>query len=530
MSNPPRQPGRSGSSASSGFSRRRARPAAAAALIAVLLAAGAREARADSENDWFVPLGPPPKAAPKRISGGESMPPLPLPATPLRRSERKKEPAAPKLIGKVVWGETASFTYDGGGAAEVSDWNLCPGDLQSLMAKGSRLLGTSYGADTINLATFNGDPEQLPVLFISGTRTLRLSAEQFAGLRAYVLRGGMVVFDSVAGSPYFYESVKTALATAFPNDRLRTIPADHPIYHIATDVDKVRYPRNNPSTKPALEGLYIGCRVGVLVSKYGLGCGWDERDVPLLPQAVYYDVDSAVRIGVNLVAYAIGYSHVGVEEAKPELFGAADEKAPTDEFVFAQLVHEGAWNVHPGAAAALLRQVNHDLAVRASLKRVAVDPARDDLAAFHFLYLTGLDDFVLGEKAAGALRRFVDSGGTLLISNGLGLKTFDAAVRRELAKVFPEVHLQAIPPDHALFNSVFHLDAVRYTAAVLAANPKLTSPALEGIQVGGDLRVIYSPYDLEAGWSGCEHPLARAYDSDSALKLGMDLVMYAVTH
>ena len=34
----------------------------------------------------------------------------------MRRSERKKEPSAPKLIGKVVWGETASFTYDGGGA------------------------------------------------------------------------------------------------------------------------------------------------------------------------------------------------------------------------------------------------------------------------------------------------------------------------------------------------------------------------------------------------------------------------------
>ena len=512
--------------------RRRAPRACACrlALGGMLLLSAIGDAWCDSENDWFVPLGPPPKAAPKRISGGESMPPLPLPATPLRRSERKKQPSAPKLIGKVVWGETASFSYDGGGATEVSDWNLCPGDLQSLMNKGSRLLGTSYGADTINLASFNGDPEQLPVLFISGTRTLKLTAEQLAGLRAYVLRGGMVVFDSVAGSPYFYDSVKAALSTTFPNDRLRTIPADHPIYHIATDVEKVHYGRNNPSTKPELEGIYIGCRVGVLVSKYGLGCGWDDRDVPLLKQAIFYDVDSAVRIGVNLVAYAIGYSHVGVEEAKPELFGAADEKAPTDEFVFAQVVHEGAWNVHPGAAAALLRQVNHDLAVRASLKRVAVDPGRDDLSGFHFLYLTGLDDFAFSEKAGQALRHFVDSGGTLLINNGLGLKTFDLAVRRELAKVFPEVKLQAIPPDHALFSSVFHLDQVRYTAAVLALNPKLITPSLEGIQVGGDLRVIYSPYDLEAGWTGCEYPLARGYDSDSALKLGMDLVMYAVTH
>jgi hypothetical protein len=510
------------------------RPASArprAALVAGLLCLlGAPALHAASENDWFVPLGPPPKAAPKRINGGESVPPLPLPATPLRRSERKKQPAAPKLIGKVVWGETASFNLDGGGATEVSDWNLCPADVQQLMGKASRVLGASYGSEPVALANFSGDPAQMPVLFISGTRTLRLSGEQLAQLRAYVMRGGMLVFDSVAGSPWFYDSVKAAIAATFPEDRLRTVPADHPLYHIAADVDKVRFPRNHDGATPLLEGVYIGSRVAVLLSKYGLGCGLDDREVPMLPQAVYYDVDSANRIGVNIVAYALGYAHVGEEEAKPELFAARDEHAPTDEFVFAQLTHDGAWNVHPGAAAALLRQVNHDLAVRASLKRIALDPAKDDLAARHFLYLTGLDDFVFPEAAVRNLRRFVDGGGTLLIANGLGMATFDTAVRRELARIFPEVRLQPVPADHAVFNTVYHLSEVHYTPAILAKQPKLAAPTLEGIQVSGDLRVIYSPYDLEGGWSGMEFPLSRGYDSDSALKLGMDVVMYAATH
>src|ERR1700761_147212 len=43
----------------------------------------------------------PPIAKQNRISGGESFPPLPLPATPLRRTERKKEPAPPALVGKI---------------------------------------------------------------------------------------------------------------------------------------------------------------------------------------------------------------------------------------------------------------------------------------------------------------------------------------------------------------------------------------------------------------------------------------------
>jgi len=500
------------------------------AAIAVLLGCSSC-AFAASENDWFVPLGPPPKAAPRHINGGESFPPLPLPATPLRRSERKKEPAPPKLIGKVVWGETASFNLgEGAGDTEVSDWNLCPADLQSIMKKSGQVLGVRYGAETVNLSAFDGDPAKMAALYISGTRSLRMDADQLTKLRAYVQRGGTVVFDSVAGSPYFYDSVRAVLDKLFPDEALRTIPKDHPLYHLAADVDKATFPKNSPGDQPLLEGIYVGCRVGVLVSKYGLGCGWDDREVPHLQQAVYYDVDTASRLGVNLVAYVIGYTEVGLEEAKPELFGAADQLAPTDEFVWSQLIHDGHWNVHPGGSAALLRQVNNDLAVRASLKRVAVDPAKDDLAGRHFLYLTGLDDFTFDAKAQANLKRFLNGGGTLLINNGLGLATFDVAVRRELARLLPESRLAPLPADHPLFTAALAVGEVRFTPAVVAAKPDLKQPVFEGLMVGGDLRVIYSPYDLESGWTGCEHPLCRGYERDSAMKLGLNVVVYAATH
>ena len=39
--------------------------------------------------------GPPPRKNPLRQTSAEGMPPLPLPAVPLRRSEPKAEPAAP---------------------------------------------------------------------------------------------------------------------------------------------------------------------------------------------------------------------------------------------------------------------------------------------------------------------------------------------------------------------------------------------------------------------------------------------------
>jgi hypothetical protein len=296
------------------------------------------------------------------------------------------------------------------------------------------------------------------------------------------------------------------------------------------DVETVNYPQNVDSTVPFLEGIYVGARLGVVISKYGLGCGWDDRTVPLIPQAAYYDVESANKIGLNLMAYAVGYANAGREEAKPELFGSLDEKEPTDEFVFAQIRHEGAWNVHPGAAASLLRRLRQNTSLRVSLKRAPVTLGKDDISTHQFLYLTGLADFHFDERQSGELRRFLNGGGTLLINNGLGLSTFHQAVVRELKAVLPDAALAPIPADHPINSAVFALDEVRYTPAVAAAHPDLRGPVLEGIAINGDLRVIYSPYDLEAAWLGCEYPLARGVEPHSGMQMGMNVVMYAMTH
>ncbi len=250
----------------------------------------------------------------------------------------------------------------------------------------------------------------------------------------------------------------------------------------------------------------------------------------MLKQAVFYDVPSANKIGVNLIAYAAGYANVGRESAKPELFASLDEKRPTDEFIFAQIKHEGAWNVHSGGAASLLRRLRQNSAVRVSLKRVPVTPGKDDLTGFTFLYLAGLDDFRFDAAALAALRAHLNRGGTLLVNNGLGMQTFDAAARRELKRLLPESDLTPLPPSHPLFSTVFRITEAQYTPAVAKAKPTLTAPYLEGIAIGGDLRVVYSPFDLEAGWTGLDHPLAKAFEPDSAMRLGINLVVYAMTH
>jgi hypothetical protein len=50
-----------------------------------------------------------------------------------------------------------------------------------------------------------------------------------------------------------------------------------------------------------------------------------------------------------------------------------------------------------------------------------------------------------------------------------------------------------------------------------------------GMWVEQDLRVVYSPYDLEAGWMDAYYPILRGYENESAQRLGMSILAYLMT-
>ena len=88
------------------------------------------------------------------------MPPLPLPAVPLRRSEPKAEPAPPLMMAKLEYGTT-------------QDWNTDPGDADNLMRHVREAVGLWYGWKHMNVeelvALHKADKQcKIPSLYISG--------------------------------------------------------------------------------------------------------------------------------------------------------------------------------------------------------------------------------------------------------------------------------------------------------------------------------------------------------------------------
>lgn len=511
-------------------------PAIVPVALSLAPVAFGQDGKGASADDWFV------KSAKERkektqtgIAGGEKRDIIPsVPGMPIPQTDRKKPPSPDYLMAKVKWGSGAIINQE-----RTEDWNLAPNDMLEFHRL-ARSKGFQYMPTQIALGQFSYDPALMPALLLSGVREVNFTPAQINRLRQYVLDGGMIVCDSVYGSPWFYESALEVFDEMFPESRFRVLPPDHPLYHINSEIEEATYRSggDDEDGKPFFEGLYIGSRIGVLVSKYGLGCGiagemavFEQLEKKgLKPKA--YSKESARQIAENLAPYIIGYGRVGEQEGKAELFGAADQNAPTSEFVFAQVKHDGAWNAHPGAARQLLTRLERDSAIPVNLKRVTVDLNHDDTSAYPFLFFTGLDDFTLTGKQIDALRKHVDQGGTLVINNALGLATFHQAAVREMRRVFPADEFRLLPQTHGIYRSLNTISSVKYTAALMKdQGEKLQGrPVLFGVEIKGKLRVIYSPYDLEGGWNEVRYPLSRGYQSDSAKKLGCNIIMFAMTN
>src|SRR3954465_12527013 len=87
-------------------------------LILLTLVIGISSARGDEFVNPKANI--PPKAKPDRRNAGEGVPPLPLPATPLRRSEKKREPSPPALVGSVTFSPAALKGSGGKGGWETT--------------------------------------------------------------------------------------------------------------------------------------------------------------------------------------------------------------------------------------------------------------------------------------------------------------------------------------------------------------------------------------------------------------------------
>jgi hypothetical protein len=477
--------------------------------------------------------GIPPKAAPQRRSGGESVPPLPLPATPLRRSERKREPQPPALVSKLAYGQV-TFAVQEGKRVNKTRWLNVTDDVRNLLQWTNNQLGIRYRHFESTWKSFSYDPTEIPIVYLTGHEPLPvLSEEQRDKLRRYVYDGGTIFANACCGSKEFTESFRREIAAVFPKRELAPLSTDDPVFTAYYDVRKVQYQFGTTDRKvnvPYLEGMNIGCRTAVFFSPIDLANGWFGQNPPTnFAEGSWIVGEDARRLGSNMVTYSIACYEYGRMRATDKVFHQKRE-ATRDELVLAQVVHSGDWDPTPSALPSLLKFMQDNTTLQTQFKRDIVSLGQLDVFRHPILYMTGLRDFKLNDQEVARLRSYLESGGVLVADAAAGRGAFDAAFRREIKRVLPSSDLAILPSDHPIYTAVYPVRQVSYTALVKDESPNLRVPALEGITRDGLLCVIYSRYSLSNGWEQMPFPYNRGYADADALKLGVDIFVHGMTH
>lgn len=448
----------------------------------------------------------PPTKRPQRRKAGEGFPPLPLPVTPLRRTEKKNPPAPPVLVGKVICGPD-------------NKWTRAENDIENLLKIVAKQTGITYRAIKINLSGFSFNPEEIPILYITGVEPYK--PEKYKEkLKEYLEKGGFIWANASSGSSEFTKEFTSFLSEIFPERNLYKIYPNHPLKLCFYNLNDLKILDNGKEKNSDLNLriLNIGCRAAVILSPYDLGCGWAMHTHPWGKR---YIPEDAIKIGVNMAVYSLTWiDYAKLYDITP-VYVEKTKKVEGKIYV-GQIIHSGDWDPHPAAMGKLLKLFAQQAKTSVYLETIPVDLKKDNLKNIPVLYITGHFNPSFSKKELEKLRNFLLSGGTIIADSCCGSQEFTSSFRTIISKIVPEASKIIPGENHPVYQFP---NKINITNKLFQKTPLLEIYTLNNFPA-----IIFSPYGIGGEWEGIPRPFTTQIPENMAKSLGVNILVYLLTH
>jgi len=185
--------------------------------------------------------------------------------------------------------------YGGGG-----DWYADPSSLPNWLAEFERRTGLDCDVEETVLRPLDPMLSRLPFVYLTGHGQVSFSAEEEEALRRWLRRGGFLHADDNYGMD---ESFRAAMARLFPEEPLRLVPPDHPIYHSWYELTGVPKIHEHDGKPPQGWGIFLEGRLAVFYTyEADIGDGLEDALVHKDPPEKR---EAAARMAVNILYYAL---------------------------------------------------------------------------------------------------------------------------------------------------------------------------------------------------------------------------------
>lgn len=113
----------------------------------------------------------------------------------------------------------------------------------------------------------------------------------------------------------------------------------------------------------------------------------------------------------------------------------------------------GDWYANPTSVPNLIAFCNDNLKTTIDPEPGVVEPGSVDLFNYAYVDLTGHGNVIFSDADAANMRKYLEAGGFLQITDNYGL---DLYIRREMKKVFPELDFIELPFSHPIYSQKYH--------------------------------------------------------------------------
>lgn len=226
-----------------------------------------------------------------------------------------------------------------------------------------------------------------------------------------------------------------------------------------------------------------------------------------------------------------------------QLFSSRAYQADSiEEFTFVRLMyHGGSWGFKywgtdfPHAERHLMTAVRRLTNIRATATEHPIHIDDPNLFRYPFLYAVEVGQMNLSGEEAGILRNYLLRGGFLVVDDFWGSRQW-RNFERQVRKIFPDRPIFDIPMDHQLFHCFYDINRIVQVPAVTRYRRTYEEdgyfPHCLGIaDDDGRLMVVINwNTDLGDAWEWVDRPQYPSRFSTPALKLGINMIIYAMSH
>lgn len=223
--------------------------------------------------------------------------------------------------------------------------------------------------------------------------------------------------------------------------------------------------------------------------------------------------------------------------------GTSKRPTGSHEFYFTRAIYNSGWGYgrwaidYPKADRQFMTVVNRLIDVDGSPMENAIRLDDPEIRKYPFLYALEVGDIALSPAEIEGLRNYLLAGGFLVIDDFWGSWQW-ANFEQQIRLVFPEHPIIDVPLDHPIFNTVYRIDEVlqvpaygNYWGGRTWEQDGYTAHVRGIFDEQGRLMVLINwNTDLGDAWEWAERPEYPLKYSTFAVEMGINFIVYAMSH